>query len=327
MTLSILAVLCGLVLLLWSAERFVVSASTLAARLGMPPLLIGMIVVGFGTSAPEMTVSVLASLGGNPGIALGNAYGSNITNFALILGITAVIAPVAVQSQAVKRELPLLLGLTVVAGYQLLDGEVSRLDAVVLLVLFAGLLLWSLLEAHRRPADPLGDDVAAELRQRPDAPIGRSVVGLVVGLAVLIISSRLLVWGAVDIARTFGVSDLVIGLTVIAIGTSLPELASSVVAARRGEHDLAFGNLVGSNLFNTLVVIGLAGLARPLPVSETLLQRDVPVMTGLTVLVLLYGFNLRGRRRINRIEGLSLIVIFVAYTSWLLIGSTPPASS
>lgn len=318
MTLPVLAVLVGLVLLLWSAEQFVASASDLAAHFGMPPLLIGMLVVGFGTSAPEMTVSVLASLGGNPGIALGNAYGSNISNFALILGITALIAPVAVQSQVVKRELPLLLALTAVAGYQLLDGEVSRTDAVVLLVLFAAVLLWSLFEARRRPADSLGDDMAAELDQHPARPLGRSLTTLVVGLAVLILSSRLLVWGAVDIAEAFGMSDLVIGLTVIAIGTSLPELASSVVAARRGEHDLAFGNLVGSNLFNTLVVIGLAGLARPLPVTDHLLHRDLPVMLGLTVLVLLFGFNLRGRRRINRIEGVSLVTIFIAYTTWLL---------
>jgi cation:H+ antiporter len=321
MTLPILALLCGLILLLWSAERFVVSASELASHFGMPPLLIGMIVVGFGTSAPEMTVSVLSSLGGNPGIALGNAYGSNITNFALILGLTALVSPVIVQSRVVKRELPVLLGITAVAGYQLLDGEVSRTDAAVLVGLFVALLLWSILEARRRPSDSLGIDIEQELAHRPGVSLTRSSIGLVIGLAVLIGSSRLLVWGAVEIAQAFGLSDLVIGLTVIAIGTSLPELASSVIAARRGEHDLAFGNLVGSNLFNTLIVIGLAGLARPLPVTESLLHRDLPVMAGLTLLVLLFGFNLRGRRRINRIEGLSLVVIYVAYTAWLLAGS------
>lgn len=319
MTLAVLAVIAGLVLLLWSAERFVVSASDLAARFGVPPLLIGMIVFGFGTSAPEMTVSVLASLGGNPGIALGNAYGSNITNLALILGLTALIAPVTVQSSIVKRELPLLLGVTAIAGVQLIDGEVSRLDATVLMVLFAGVLGWSLLQARRQPRDPLGGDVERELAMHRPRSTARSAFGLVLGLAVLIGSSRLLVWGAVEIAQAAGLSDLVIGLTVIAIGTSLPELASSLVAARRGEHDLAFGNLVGSNLFNTLIVIGLAGLARPLPVSDALLHRDLPVMIGLTVLVLLYGFDLRGRRRINRIEGASLIAIFVAYTAWLLL--------
>lgn len=321
MTLSILAVLCGLILLLWSAERFVVSASELASHFGMPPLLIGMLVVGFGTSAPEMTVSVLSSLGGNPGIALGNAYGSNITNFALILGLTALVSPVIVQSSVVKRELPVLLGITAVAGFQLLDGEVSRADAAVLLVLFAALLVWSILEARRRPSDSLGGDIEQELAQRPDTSLARSCIGLVIGLALLIGSSRLLVWGAVEIAQAVGLSDLVIGLTVIAIGTSLPELASSVIAARRREHDLAFGNLVGSNLFNTLIVIGLAGLARPLPVTDNLLHRDLPVMLGLTVLVLLYGFNLRGRRRINRLEGLSLVLIYLAYTVWLLAGS------
>lgn len=317
----ILALLCGLILLLWSAERFVVSASELASHFGMPPLLIGMIVVGFGTSAPEMTVSVLSSLGGNPGIALGNAYGSNITNFALILGLTALVSPVIVQSRVVKRELPVLLGITAVAGVQLVDGEVSRTDATVLLGLFVALLVWSVLEARRRPADSLGSDIEQELAQRPDRSLARSGIGLVIGLALLIGSSRLLVWGAVEIAQAAGLSDLVIGLTVIAIGTSLPELASSIVAARRGEHDLAFGNLVGSNLFNTLIVIGLAGLARPLPVTETLLHRDLPVMAGLTLLVLLFGFNLRGRRRINRLEGGALVAIYLAYTVWLLAGT------
>ncbi len=316
---SVLAILCGLVLLLWSAERFVVSASNLAARLGMSPLLIGMIVVGFGTSAPEMTVSVLASLGGNPGIALGNAYGSNITNIALILGLTALIGPIAVQSTVVRRELPALLAVTAIAGWQLLDGSISRLDAGVLLVVFAGLLGWSLLDARRRPTDSLGADVEQELAQQPPSSARREILWLLIGLAVLIASSRLLVWGAVEIAQAMGLSDLVIGLTIVAIGTSLPELASSLVAAKRGEHDLAVGNIVGSNLFNTLVVIGLAGLARPLPVTESLLQRDLPVMAGLTVLLLIMAMSVRGARRIDRIEGGVLVAIFVAYTAWLLL--------
>ena len=319
MILPVVAIVCGLLLLLWSAERFVISASALASHLGMSPLLIGMLVVGFGTSAPEMTVSVLASSGGNPGIALGNAYGSNITNLALILGLTALISPVLIQSSVIKRELPALLAVTALAAFQAHDGIVSRLDAVVLMVAFAALLGWSLLEARRQPADSLGADISKELEHRPDVPMRRDVIWLIVGLLVLIASSRLLVWGAVEVAQAVGLSDLVIGLTIIAIGTSLPELASSIVAARRGEHDLAFGNLIGSNLFNTLIVIGLAGLARPLPVTENLLTRDLPVMGGLTVLILLFGFNLSGTRRINRLEGAALLAIYVCYTAWLLI--------
>ncbi|MBY6203486.1 calcium/sodium antiporter [Halomonas denitrificans] len=318
MTFAVLSIVCGLVLLLWSAERFVVSASELASRLGMSPLLIGMIVVGFGTSAPELTVSVLASAGGNPGIALGNAYGSNITNIALILGLTAVISPIAVQSSVIRRELPALLGVTALAAWQLLDGEVSRLDAGVLLAVFAALLGWSLLEARRQPADELGRDVAQELEVRPDASPRRSLAWLVVGLVVLIASSRLLVWGAVEVAQALGMSDLVIGLTIVAVGTSLPELASSLVAARRGEHDLAVGNIVGSNLFNTLMVIGAAGLTRPLPVGDKLLTRDLPVLGGVTLLLLVMAIGVRGPGRINRIEGGVLLAVFVAYTAWLL---------
>lgn len=318
MTYTVLSIVCGLVLLLWSAERFVVSASELVSRLGMPPLLIGMIVVGFGTSAPELTVSVLASAGGNPGIALGNAFGSNITNIALILGLTAVISPIAVQSSVIRRELPALLGVTALAAWLLLDGEVTRLDAAVLLAVFAALLGWSLRQARQQPADELGTDMAQELDQRPDASPRRSLAWLVVGLVVLIASSRLLVWGAVEVAQALGVSDLVIGLTIVAIGTSLPELASSLIAARRGEHDLAVGNIVGSNLFNTLMVIGAAGLTHPLPVNDNLLTRDLPVLGGLTLLLLVMGIGIRGPGRINRIEGAVLLAIFVAYTAWLL---------
>lgn len=324
MLFPLIAIVCGLVLLLWSAERFVVSASGIASHLGMPPLLIGMIVVGFGTSAPEMTVSALAAWQGNPGIALGNAYGSNITNIALILGLTALISPIAVQSRVLRFELPALLLISTLALWQLSDGIVSRLDAIVLLGTFSALLVWSIVQARRNPNDPLAVEVTQEL-ERPQASIRSAVIWLVIGLAVLIASSRLLVWGAVDIATTLGISDLIIGLTVVAIGTSLPELASSIVAARRGEHDLAVGNILGSNLFNTLVVIGLAGLVSPLPATGGLLVRDLPVMLGLTATLFLFGYGFRAPGRINRIEGAILLVAFIAYTAVLVTGWWPVA--
>jgi len=314
----LLAIAAGLVLLLWSAERFVASASGLAARLGMPPLLIGMIVVGFGTSAPEMTVSILAAWQGNPGIALGNAYGSNITNIALILGLTALIRPIGVQSEVLRKELPLLIGISLLAGWQLIDGNVSRLDAAVLLAVFAVLLGWSILQSSRNPDDSLGGEMQESL-DLGKTTSGRSTVWLVVSLLVLIASSRLLVWGAVEIATVLGMSDLIIGLTIVAIGTSLPELASSLVAARRGEHDLAIGNIIGSNLFNTLVVIGLAGLVSPLPVAGDLISRDLPVMLGLTIALLIFGYGFRGPGRINRLEGGLLLAAFVIYTLVLVI--------
>lgn len=315
---SLLAIASGLVLLLWSAERFVASASAIAGHFGMPPLLIGMLVIGFGTSAPEMTVSVLSAATGNTGIALGNAYGSNVANIALILGITALIAPIAVHSRVVRVELPVLLAITALAGWQLLDGTVSRIDAVVLLLVFAGLLAWSLWTALRRPEDALADDVE-DSGAAAGAP-GRNAVWLLFGLLVLIASSRLLVWGAVDMAEAFGLSQVVIGLTIVAVGTSLPELASSLAAARRGEHDLAVGNVVGSNLFNTLVVVGLAGVVRPLPVPDTLIQRELPVMVGLTIVLLVFCYGFRGPGRINRLEGAMLSAGFVAFTAWLLFG-------
>ena len=315
---SLLAIVSGLVLLLWAAERFVASASAIAGHFGMPPLLIGMLVIGFGTSAPEMTVSVLSAATGNTGIALGNAYGSNITNIALILGVTALIAPIAVHSRVVRIELPVLLAITALGGWQLLDGTVSRTDAVVLLLVFGGLLAWSLWTALRRSEDALADDVE-DSGAATGAP-KRNAVWLLLGLLVLIASSRLLVWGAVNVAEAFGLSQVVIGLTIVAIGTSLPELASSLAAARRGEHDLAVGNVVGSNLFNTLVVVGLAGVVRPLPVPTTLIQRDLPVMIGLTIVLLLFCYGFRGPGRINRLEGALLAAGFVAFTAWLLLG-------
>ncbi len=320
MLISLLAVALGLALLLWSAERFVASASALAAGFGVPPLLIGMLVIGFGTSAPELTVSALAAGSGNPGIALGNAYGSNITNIALILGLTALIGPVMVQSTALRRELPVLLAITALAGFQLLDGHVSRLDAALLLIVFAGWVSWSIFDARGRSTDPLAHDVDRELARDSGTPRS-DALWLIGALLVLIAASRLLVWGAVDMAGRFGVSDLVIGLTVVAIGTSLPELASSVVAARRGEHDLAFGNILGSNLFNTLAVVGLAGAIAPLPVPEGMVSRDLPVLVALTLVLALFGFGWRGPGRINRLEGGLLVAGFAAYTTWLLLQS------
>ena len=215
------ALIVGLILLVWSADRFVEGAAALARHLGMPPLLIGMVVVGFGTSVPEMVVSAFAALQGNPGLALGNAYGSNITNIALILGLTAVLNPISVHSHVLRKELPILAAVTVLAAWQLHDGDISRSDALVLLGVFAALMAWTILQGLRRKSDPLGSEVDRELADHV-MPAGRALAWLVVGLLLLLVSSRLLVWGAVIIARGFGVSDLIIGLTIVAIGTSLP---------------------------------------------------------------------------------------------------------
>ena len=314
---ALLAIAAGLALLVWSADRFVEGAAVTAGHFGMPPLLIGMVVVGFGTSAPEMVVSALAATQGNPGLALGNAYGSNITNIALILGITALISPIAVHSQVMRKELPILALITLLAFWQLWDGMLSFVDALVLIAVFFGLLAWSIRQGMTRKTDALGIEVEAELKVH-DMPVRKAVLWLIVGLLLLIVSSRILVWGAVDLASAFGVSDLIIGLTIVAVGTSLPELASSVIAARKGEHDLALGNILGSNLFNTLAVVGIAGLISPMAVAPEVLSRDLVVMAALTLSLFALGYGFRGPGRINRIEGGLLLACFVGYTAYLV---------
>lgn len=316
MTLAFLAVAFGLALLAWSAGRFVEGAAYTARHFGMPPLLIGMVIVGFGTSAPEMVVSALAALQGNPGIALGNAYGSNITNIALILGLTALICPIAVHSRVLRKELPILAAITVLAAWQIWDGEISRFDAFVLLGVFAGLMTWTIWQGTRKKADALGGEMKKELDLHA-MPIRRAVFWLVVGLLLLIVSSRILVWGAVEIAHGFGVSNLIIGLTIVAAGTSLPELASSIIAARKGEHDIALGNILGSNLFNTLAVVGIAGTIHPLAVGPEVLSRDMLVMSALTVSLFVIGYGVGGPGRINRAEGTVLLICYAGYTVYL----------
>ncbi len=312
-----LAILCGLVLLVWSADWFIEGAAAIAGHFSVPPLLIGMLIIGFGTSLPEMVVSAFSALEGNPGLALGNAYGSNITNIALILGLAALLQPIAVQSTILRKELPILTLVTAVAATQLVDGTISRLDAAILLILFAGLMGWSIWQGVRQEADGLGTDTAAEMAARA-MPQRRAWVWLLVGLVVLVSSSRLLVWGAVEIASGFGVSNLVIGLTVIAVGTSLPELASTIIAARKGEHDLALGNVLGSNLFNTLAVVGIAGGIHPMSVAPEVLQRDTLVMAALTLSLYLICYGYRKPGSIDRYEGAGLLACYIGYTGFLL---------
>lgn len=317
MLLAIAAVVVGLVILVWSADRFVEGAAATANHFRMPALLIGMLVVGFGTSAPEMVVSAISAANGNPGIALGNAYGSNITNIALILGLTALLAPIAVHSQILRKELPILLAVTAIAAWQLWDGELSRWDALSLLLVFFVTMGWAVYQGMRGRPDALGTEMEQELAGHP-MPLGRALMWLFVGLALLVASSQLLVWGAVQIATMLGVSDLIVGLTVVAVGTSLPELASSLVAVRKNEHDIALGNVIGSNMFNTLAVVGIAGSISPMMVDPAVLTRDMPVMAGLTIALLLFCFRFRGPGRINRIEGTALLGAYFAYTGWLI---------
>ncbi|MDZ7618567.1 MAG: calcium/sodium antiporter [Patescibacteria group bacterium] len=316
MTLAIVAVVSGLLLLVFSADRFVEGAATTARYIGTPPLIIGMVIVGFGTSAPEMMVSAVAAFQGNPGLALGNAYGSNIANIGLILGMTALISPIVVHSQVLRKELPVLAIVTLLAAFQLRNGEVSRADACVLLAVFLCLMAWTIVQGVRQRGDSYTDRVEKEVAVR-GMPLRWAVFWLVAGLILLVLSSRLLVWGAVEIARSLGISDLVIGLTVVALGTSLPELASSLAAVRKGEHDIALGNVIGSNFFNTLAVVGIAGVIHPMEVASEVLSRDWLVMTLLTLSLFGAGYGFGRPGRINRFEGAALLVAYLAYMAWV----------
>lgn len=320
MLLFSLALIAGLALLVWSAGRFVDGAAATARYFRMPPLLIGMLIVGFGTSAPEMSVSAISASQGNPDIALGNVFGSNITNIALILGITALISPITVHSRILRKELPILSAVTAIAAYLFFDGMLGRQDAIVLLALFALLTGWALWEGISKSSDDFSEEMEQELEQH-QMPLKKSLFLIAAGFALLLLSSRMLVWGAVGIATALGVSDLVIGLTVVAMGTSLPELASSVVAARKGEHDIALGNVLGSNLFNTLAVAGIAGSIHPAEIAPQVFSRDIMVMSLLTLSLFIFGYGFRGAGtgRINRIEGGLLLGSYVAYTAYLVI--------
>jgi len=253
-------------------------------------------------------------------LALGNAYGSNITNIALIIGLVALLSPINVHSQVLKKELPLLLAITLFAGWQLFDHNLSRFDGWCLLGVFAVVIIWSVWQGMRNPQDSLTADFDTQLSSN-SMTLKQALMWLLLGLVLLIVASRLLVYGAVYIAQGLGVSDLVIGLTVVAIGTSLPELASSLMAIKKGEHDIALGNIIGSNLFNTLAVVGIAVIIEPMYIDEMVLSRDWTLMFGLTVALLVLGIGYKKQGRINRLEGALLLAVFFAYSAYLISSS------
>ncbi|MBA1444647.1 MAG: calcium/sodium antiporter [Chromatiales bacterium] len=317
MLIDSLAILVGLAILVWGADRFVIGAAALASNLGVSAMLIGLTIVGFGTSAPEILVSVVSSLDGNPGLAIGNALGSNIANIGLILGTTALIVPLTVHSSVLKREYPLLLGVTGLSLLLMLDGELNQLDGVILIIVLIAVLGWMIHAAKTgSPTDPIADEFDAEIPH--DMPTRRAIFWLILGLICLLVSSRMLVWGAVNIATAFGISDLVIGLTIVALGTSLPELAASIASALKGEDDLAIGNIIGSNLYNLLAVLSLPGLIAPGAFAPAALYRDQPMMIGLTLALFAMGYGFgKLKGQINRIEGVLLLLAFIGYQSVL----------
>ena len=321
MLLSSLAVIGGFILLVWGAERFVHGASATARNLGVSPLIIGLTIVGFGTSAPEMLVSGVAAWQGNSGLGVGNALGSNITNIGLILGVTAVISPFVVNSELLRREYPLMFAIMVLALMLLVDGDLSRMDGVILIAGLGLMIFWLIRMSLRKGGpDPL---VAGYEHEIPTGmTLSTALVWTALGLVVLLVSSRLLVWGAVNIAEALGVSDLVIGLTVVAIGTSLPELAASVTSVLKKEPDIAIGNVIGSNMFNLLAVLALPGLIHPYVLEPGILDRDFPVMFGFTIALFAMAYGFRDEGRITRWEGAALIIAYVAYLGILYLTGT-----
>ena len=318
MWLAILAVVVGLAILVWSADVFIDGAVALANKLNVPSFLIGVIILGLGTSAPEMIVSMLAALEGSPELALGNAYGSNIVNIALVLGATVLISPIIIRKSIINRDMPLLLLVTAVAAWQLSDGVLSNTDGIVLIVLLVVVLgiqiILSLREGnHEHEGDTVEETAKAEHSMAQG--LGR----LFLGLLVLILSSRAIVWGAIELATLWGLSELIIGLTIVAIGTSLPELVASLSAARKGEHDMALGNIIGSNVFNTLGVVGVAALIAPITPSSIILSRDILAMSLLTLLLFaMCLFAFKTKRAFGRTSGTTLVLFFVGYTVWLI---------
>lgn len=304
----ILALLAGLVLLVWSADKFVEGAAATAKNFGMSPMLIGLTIVSFGTSAPEILVSIMASTSGSGDLAIGNALGSNIANIALVLGITALIAPLPVRSGVLRKELPLLLGVTLLAGVILFDLHLSRMDGVILLIALAVCLY--LFNRFQKNAPK--DELASDQEELPELETKMAIFWLITGLAVLAASSRLLVWGASEIAFAMGVSKLVVGLTIVAIGTSLPELAASVASALKNHHDIAIGNVVGSNIFNLVAVMAVPGLIAPIGMDAIVLQRDYVAMLGLTFTLMAFALWQKPPS-ISRFEGSLLAAAYAGY--------------
>lgn len=310
---NILIIIAGFLILLYGADRFVTGAAATARNLGVSPLIIGLTIVGFGTSAPEILISVVSSMGGNPGLAIGNAIGSNITNIALVLGTTALITPLDVRSETLRREYPILFAVTLVVLVLLMDGYFSRLDGLIMLAGLAVLIYGIVMIGMRsRTTDPISQEFAQEIPAK-GMKTPRAVLWFSIGFFLLLLGSKLLVMGAVEIAHMWGVSDLVIGLTIVAIGTSLPELAASIMSALKKEPDIAIGNIIGSNMFNLLAVLSLPGIIDPGPLQHEVMNRDFPIMIGLTVLLFVMAYGFKGPGRVNRIEGGLLLMAFIAY--------------
>jgi cation:H+ antiporter len=314
---NLLLVLAGLVLLIWGADRFVHGAAATARNLGVAPLMIGLTVVAFATSAPEILVSVVAALQGEPGLAFGNAIGSNIVNIGLVLGMTALIRPIRLESATLRREMPALLAVSLLTVSLFLDTFLSRIDGIVMLTGLVIVMVWLARLGLRSAAnDPIAMDYDAEIPT--DVAMPMAIVWIVVGLITLLIGAELLVDGAIGIAKMLGVSEVVIGITIVAFGTSLPELAVSLASALKGEYGLAIGNIVGSNIFNLLAVIGVAATIEPAALAPSVLSLHIFVMVAFTLVLFAMTYDYDGKAQLSRLEGLALLVAFIAYDGYVI---------
>lgn len=310
-------IIIGFIVLIWGADRFVHGAAASARNLGIAPLLVGLTVVAFATSAPEILVSVVSSLRGQPGLAFGNAIGSNIVNIGLVLGITALVRPIPLKSATLRREMPALLAVSLLTVSLFLDTFLSRIDGIVMLTGLVIVMFWlTKLGVRSAENDPIKMDYEAEIPANVDMRV--AIFWIVVGLGALLIGAQWLVTGSIGIAKTLGVSEVVIGITIIAFGTSLPELAVSLVSVLKGEYGLAIGNIIGSNIFNLLAVIGVAATIHPSALAPTVLSLHIFVMVAFTLVLFAMTYDYDGKAKLTRIEGLALLVAYVGYTSYVV---------
>ena len=308
----------GLVLLILGAERFVHGAAATARNFGIAPLLIGLTVVAFATSAPEVLVSVVAASRGEPGLAIGNAIGSNIVNIGLVLGMTAIVRPIKLESATLRREMPALLAVTLLVVSLFLDARLTNIDGYVMLTGLVIVMIWLVRLGSRSAAnDPIKKDFEAEIPD--DVSMKSAVLWVVVGLGTLLLGAQWLVTGAIGIAHTLGVSEVVIGITIVAFGTSLPELAVSLISVLKGEYGLAIGNIVGSNIFNLLAVIGIAAAIEPMTLHPSVLSLHIFVMVAFTLVLFAMTYDYDGKARLSRLEGVALLAAFIAYDSYVIM--------
>jgi cation:H+ antiporter len=317
----ILALILGFITLVWSADKFLSGAASTANHLGVSKMLIGLTVVSVGTSAPEILVAVAASFEGKGLLAVGNAIGSNIANIGLVLGVTALISPLPFSQTVLKAELPWLLGATLLALILLFDLELSFLDGALLMG-GLGLILWRLVRNQQNVGEEVSESIQEELDELQHMQKGQAIFLLITGLLVLLVSAEVLVWSATRVAAALGVSELIIGLTVVAIGTSLPELAATVGSAVKGHTDIAIGNVVGSNILNILAVLAVPGLIGGVEIETVALWRDAGMMLALTLLLALFAYAIGSHTVITRFEGAVMLAAWTGYNMLLVTQAT-----